>query len=328
MNTPGPRITATTTDIWVDFWNDTFLPWAEGGSGGGANGLAAFLGNGRMISAALLPNDGDNYLPPSPSLAVQLPENTRWVQDGALITLESDTVIAGVPANFAGWIALHVAFDEEAQADIWSLSTHVARPVPGFGVLGHVTADADSVTTIDSSEVQSDVIPTMPLLMQRHQSTEARLAQLEGSTGEGTGTGTSGGFVYAGSAPWLPAPGDDRATSVVIQAQRDDDAATMRQAVADLEARLRDYIENGTDLREELVMQTSNEWQIEALIRLLSKLTEVNTHAPEWLEVAMVKFGTFGHAPDGAPPPAIGINDTPNELLFTTLQIDGEGASP
>ncbi len=230
-------------------------------------------------------------------------------------------ILSGAPASAPSWLYLH-RVDGEFEPE-WESAERPDLVADGIPCLGLVTAGAETLTIDLAHET---TIAPLHVLRDTVVALLSRVTLLEGSAGEGTGT--SGGFAYAGSAPWLAAPGDDRATSVVIQAQRDDDAATMRLAVADLEARLRDYIENGTDLREELVMQTSNEWQIEALIRLLSKLTEVNTHAPEWLEVAMVKFGTFGHAPDGAPPPAIGINDTPNELLFSTLQIDGEGASP
>lgn len=167
--------TANDAPVLTSLLNAEFDAAKANAGDGSSDAVAAFLGNGRLISAPLAADDGDSYLPPSPALAVTLPAGTRWVQNGALIILENDVLISGVPANFTGWVAPLV----DAADESWSLSTYAARPALGSGVLGRVTSDADSVTAIDTSEVQSDVVLTMPLLL-------ARLRPNNGGNASGT----------------------------------------------------------------------------------------------------------------------------------------------
>lgn len=281
-------------------------------------------GCGRVLSGDA---DADGAMVPQigAGLTVRLVTGYEAIIQGQPFVVDDPSgfvVLAGAPASASSWLYLSLA-DGEPVAQ-WESAARPDLVAVGLPCVGLVTAGAESVSSIELSHETT----IAPLYLLRDQMTALlqRVEVLE-SSGGGSAPG-AGGVVYAGNAPWLPAPGDARDTATVIEAKRQEDRDAAHQALVDLEARLRDYIENGTDLREELTMQTSNEWLVESIVRVLSKLAEVNTHAPEWLEVAMVKFGVYGHAPDGAAPPAPGINDTPNFLLHTTLQIEDGGATP
>jgi hypothetical protein len=157
---------------------------ANSGTGSGT-GSASFLRSGRYISAPVEPEGGDAFLPPSPALAILLPEGFEWVQDGRGIVLEDDVIVNGIPANFEGWVRPVYDFEENS----WSLLTYApnARPAKGAGVLGYALADADEVLTIDVSEAKSDVIFTMPYLVSQMLAANAAIAGLLQSGGSSGG---------------------------------------------------------------------------------------------------------------------------------------------
>lgn len=141
---------------------DTTMDAIESGAGSGSSGeaFASFVGNGRIISAAVPVDAGDDFLPDTPSLAIKLPDGMQWIQDGLFITIDGDIVISGISPNFTGWV--QPVYDTDT--DTWSKIEHATRPAKGAGVF-KIVSDVDSVNSVDVSAVNSDTIPTLPYLL-------------------------------------------------------------------------------------------------------------------------------------------------------------------
>lgn len=196
-----PTISATHTDIWLEFWNTTFKDYIEGLATDAGGWPSLLTANGRLVVS-----DSDEWKPVltgSPSLAIVIPDGAQYVIDGKLFTADGDQSLVGLTPNVTRY--LEITVDEEG---VWDYIEHESRPAAGTGVAAKVTTGASSVTDLDTSEAETDVILTMPVLMARLNSFDARLTLLEGGGGGG------GGSTYSGSAPWLSS--DPRATAAVI----------------------------------------------------------------------------------------------------------------
>jgi hypothetical protein len=220
---PNNKITTNSTDNWVPWWNNFWLPnlQAEIDDAGGGFGAGVLTGDGRLVT-----DDGDAgklQMTGSPSLAVILPAGAQIVTDGVLHVVDGDQTLI-VPSGFTGWITPVATVNETTGVVTWSAATSETRNALGTGTAGKVTSSADAVTLLNTSEAESDVILALPVLQARQRSILTRLAALE-SGGSGGG---SGGFAYSGIAPWLPDPGDTRRTDIVIAAMLDELTATLR----------------------------------------------------------------------------------------------------
>jgi hypothetical protein len=169
---------------------------------GGTGGLGFdFFGNGRFVQNDMA--DGAPELPASPALAIVLPEGARLRIDGVDHTLADDVTLTGAPQNATAYCVPSATWDEGSESYEWDATWPTTRPDRGTGVVCKVTTDADEVLTVSSTLADSDVILWLPALI-------ATLLTLSGVDGEG-------GFAYAGVAPWLPSPEDDRETSIVLE---------------------------------------------------------------------------------------------------------------
>lgn len=166
-----PTITSTTTDIWVTFWNNTFLPWLAGQISGAGGWPFPLTQNGRVVLDEA--DAGKAQMTGTPSLAIILPDGAQYVVGGTLYTVSGDQTLT-VSDSFEGWLEPTVEVDE-SDVVTWGTIEHEEHPAPGTGVLGKVTSNVDHVIALDTSESESDVILSMPLLLQR----------LNGTGGEG-----------------------------------------------------------------------------------------------------------------------------------------------
>ncbi len=286
-----PRISATHTDFWVSFWNNTFLPALEGEiSGGGGGWPGALTHDGRILTTGA--TDGAAETTPTPALAIVIPDGAAYVVGGVLKVADEDKTIGGLSPNFTGWLELVVTYNSVSETDDWTVIEHVTRPALGTGILGKVTTGASSVTSLDTSEAESDVILSAPLIASRLRSIEARLALLEGGGGGG-----GGGAAYASFLPWQPSPGDTRDTVTVVNA-----------LLAALEAELRTEIQNGG------VMPFPTPFDI--LANSIAKCAiadgESSPHSIERQEMALIKPGSFGDGSNDTPAHDLGGTLTPN----------------
>lgn len=160
-----PLISETTTDIWLTFWNTTFKAALEAGVAGGSGWPVEFTGNGRIITDSAA--DGAAQETGSPSPNIVIPDGSQYVVGGVLQTADGDQTLGPISPNFTGWLVPVVTFNETSEVYDWTLIEYVTRPALGAGVLGKVTTGATNVTALDTSEAESDVIPTMPLLLAR-----------------------------------------------------------------------------------------------------------------------------------------------------------------
>jgi hypothetical protein len=180
----APKITADFTGIWVEWWNDTFTPWLDSNIAVGGSGSFPFdlSLNGRIVSDyadTLKPTT-----PPSASLAVLLPEGFKFVYNGAVYTAEEDIYLGPITANFNGWVSATVTYNEDSDTYDWTpIETPLGsgRPAYGSGVIAKVEALSDRVDTVDAEGNNSDIIPTMPVLLQ--------IIRAASSGGEGSGSG-------------------------------------------------------------------------------------------------------------------------------------------
>jgi len=127
-----------------------------GGSGTDANALW-FYKTGRTITSPL------PTVAPSPALGVYLPEGFQWFQDGVMITLDEDTFVGDLPANFDGYAVLKATADGDNW--IWiieSTSEDKSTFVGGVGVIGHVITDASGLTSIGTEVADADIVFDMP----------------------------------------------------------------------------------------------------------------------------------------------------------------------
>lgn len=199
---PFPTISGTHTDIWVTFWNTTFKSYIEGLSTGEGGWPAQLTASGRLVVSTS--DEWKATVTGSPGLAVKIPDGAQYIVDGALVTADGDQTIVGLTPNATRW--LEITVDAEG---VWDAIEHETRPALGTGIAAKVTTGASSVTDLDVTEAETDVILSMPVLMARISSFDARLTLLEsGSSGGGSG------FAYAGIAPWLTT--DPRATAEVV----------------------------------------------------------------------------------------------------------------
>lgn len=159
-----------------------------------------FFGNGRFVQNDIA--DGAPELPASPALAVVLPAGARLRIGGVEHTLTDDVTLTGAPQNATAYCVPSATWDEISETYEWDATWPTTRPARGTGVVCKVTTDADEVLTVSSTLADSDVILWLPALI-------ATLLTLSGVDGES-------GFAYAGQAPWLPSPEDDRQTSIVL----------------------------------------------------------------------------------------------------------------
>lgn len=188
---------------------------------GGPGTFPLFSLTGRLQSTTTA-TDHPPEEPPSTALALVLPVGFTWLQDGALFTVtedDGDTLLTGVPANFAGYLSLEVA--EEDGTSTWGLSSSATRGALGSGTLCYVETDSDGVALLDASPLRADVIPPLPLLLRRLQVLEA------GGSGGG---GSGGGAAYASLLPW--SADDPRPTTVVIEEKLGALRAEMLAAIA------------------------------------------------------------------------------------------------
>jgi hypothetical protein len=161
---PALNITANHTDIWLDFWNNTFLPALQTEIGGAGSWPSAFTRDGRIVADE--DDAGAAQMTGSPSLAIILPDGAQYVVNGVLRTVDGDQTLT-VPDSFEGWLVPTATVNETTGVVTWGVAPHEERPALGSGVLGKVTSNVDQVTALDTGEAQSDVILTMPLLLQR-----------------------------------------------------------------------------------------------------------------------------------------------------------------
>jgi hypothetical protein len=161
-NDPGsdyrPRNFIATWDLLCDLLEAAFN---EGGAGGGGALAAEYFQNGWLSAQD---EAGAIGAPNSPNLTVTLRGGGRIVQNGALLVVDGDTIIDGAPANTVSYLTLEHSIGGD-DADIWEPTWHETRPALGAGVLAKITTDADSVTAVDVSEAETDLIPEMPYLL-------------------------------------------------------------------------------------------------------------------------------------------------------------------
>ena len=177
---PFPEISATFTDVWVEFWNVVFKSWADnlsGGTGSASGWPTSFTLNGRILETD--PDTLSARTPGSPALAVILPVGGKWILDGELRVLEDDVTIGDISPVFTGWIVPVATYDEEFDVLIWTHEEYETRPALGTGVACKVETSYDRINTLTITEDECDVIPTLPIIL-------ARMRLLSGG-GSGTG---------------------------------------------------------------------------------------------------------------------------------------------
>lgn len=208
---PTNNITTDSTDVWVSWWNNTWLPnlQAEISGAGGGFGAGVLTLDGRVVA-----DDDDEsalQMTGSPSLAVILPDGAQIVVDGVLRVVDGDQTLP-VPSGFTGWITPVATVNEGTGVVTWSAATSATRGALGSGTAAKVISSADAVTTLDTSETESDVILTMPLLLSRQRDIMTRLTALEGGGG-----GSGGGASAAEHLPWQSAgTGKDTRNTVTV----------------------------------------------------------------------------------------------------------------
>jgi hypothetical protein len=135
------------------------------GTGGTAGWPTPFIKSGRILETEETSHSAQ--MPGSASLSIILPSGGIWVLNGRVITLDSDQVIGPISPNFEGYIVPTVNYDEETETLTWDHEEYAVRPTLGSGVAAKVTTVSDRVTEIDVTEASADVIPTLPLLLER-----------------------------------------------------------------------------------------------------------------------------------------------------------------
>lgn len=123
-----------------------------------------------------------------------------------------------------------------------------------------------------------------------------RLNALETDDGSG-----GNGITYIAPGKWEAS--DPRAASVVI-------AEMIANAV------------NDASSDSPIPMQLPEDRLGEAIMHTRDGLIRLNPAVVDAIEAAELVVGFAGHAVDGSPPPADGINDTDNILLYCSLQVD------
>lgn len=264
---PFPEIAADTTAVWVEFWNIVFRSWIEDyaqGSGALGGWPSVFVLEGRIVEAE---SDGlEVQMPGSASLALVLPEGSKWLIDGRLYEIDTDTTVGGISANFTGWLELRADYDEELETVTFSFDEHETRPSYGAGVVGKVVTISDRVDSIDVDETEADIIPTLPLILNR-----IRVAATTGGSGGG------GDIAYISELGY--SAGDPRPATVVIEEK-------ITQAVADVI----DQIESGGS--REAPTEVDQLWDLS--LGLLRGLREVLPYSVEFLQVGAVRPGIQG----------------------------------
>ena len=141
---------------------------AKANSGTGTGGVIAGLtGSGRLATTEAQAANSGQFLPPTPALAFTLPLGFLWIQDGVAFVADEATVLTGLPASFEGFVTLHAQRNDEGDFIEWTFTTASTRGTLGTGTLSYIETDSDSVTLLDASEVKSDVIFSLPLLLAR-----------------------------------------------------------------------------------------------------------------------------------------------------------------
>jgi len=208
---PTNNITTDSTDVWVSWWNNTWLPnlQAEIDGAGSGFGAGVLTLDGRIVADE---TDGSALqMTGSPSLAVILPDGALIVADGVLRVVDGDQTLP-VPSGFTGWITPVATVNETTGVVTWTGATSATRGALGSGTAAKVISSADAVTTLDTSETESDVILTMPLLLSRQRDIMTRLTALEGGGG-----GSGGGASAAEHLPWQSAgTGKDARDTVTV----------------------------------------------------------------------------------------------------------------
>ena len=282
-----PRITNSPYDdpkVFADTWGTTMalIEGASGATGDSSALLAAFLKNGRI--SGISPT-----LPPSPSLTVTLPDGFQWVQDGQLITVDGDTSVGTVPQNFDGYASLTATWDDGIEDWDYQLSTSTTKPAAGTGIIAKVTSDTTTVTAIDTTEAETDVILTMPDIV-------SRLSSLTG--------GGSGGAAAAELLPWQLAPGDTRDTVTVVTA-----------LLEALSAELTDMINSGGNVKpmQQITDILTHELAIarQSTIALQPPAGERSASA----NIEKTVEGIYGDGSDGHP----------DHLLDSTMDLNEDG---
>lgn len=167
---------------FVATWNHAMelIEQASAGSGGTGTGGANdrwFYKSGRKITSP------KPAVPPSPALGVWLPAGFEWVQDGVPVTLEEGELVAPLPQNFDGYVAIE-AVDDGSGGWEWEIAgTSEERSTlgaGGIGVIGRVATDSVGTVSIGSEPGDADVIYDMPTLV-------ALLGGINSGSGEGEG---------------------------------------------------------------------------------------------------------------------------------------------
>lgn len=263
-----PLISPTDTDEWVSFWNTTWKTYIESIAAGGGNSqlLTLFTKNGRIIE-----QEGDGLearMSETPSLSIVLPSNSKLVLGGVLYILDSDQVLGPIDPNFTGWIVPTVTYDPDSETNIWDLVQYSSRPALGSGVVAKVVTSSDQVDSIDVTEVQTDVIPSIPILVSRIRA---------GGSGPG-GSGT----VYWEDNLWSRA--DPRPVLTVW----DEYYQSILNAI-------QDAFESVGDRSAE----TENDQMWNLALGIVRALRELNPQALRWLNVSSARPGIQGTTSSG-----------------------------
>ncbi len=150
---------------------------------------------------------------------------------GYLELLDSDAPPLSKPGGAFGYMSWY--------GDVLWFDTRQTSPTQieelyGRWCLGKVVTDGVGAVSVDT--VYTDSIPNLATMKALIDALTTRVEMLEsagGGEGGGGGGGGGGGFAYAGVAPWLPDPADDRQTYIVI-------AAMLAALRAELMALIRD----------------------------------------------------------------------------------------
>jgi len=264
---PLPLISPDSTNIWVQFWNETFIPVLEASIGsGGGSGWPSFLSkNGRVVedyADSLKPQ-----LPGSASLAIVLPDGASYVVGGQLYTMDGDTTLGPLTPNQTSWIELTATYDPDSETTVFDFIEHVdTRPAFGLGIVAKTVTLADRTDTVESDGANSDIIPTYPVLM-----------QMLRALGLTEGGGGGGGTTYLSQLKYSPA--DERNAVVVIE-----------ELIANLRNEVTDLIEAGGS--KEPPVEVDQLW--ESVLGLMRGMVEVNPSSMRFLNAGIARPGIYG----------------------------------
>lgn len=176
------------------------------------------------------------------------------------------------------------------------ISDFANNEAAGYPCLGLIKTDAVGITSIDYT--YTDEIQVPALLLQGINRLQGLIDAL----------GVPGGGGGAARLDLLP----------YDAANLDVDSKTkLLQLIAEAEQRAKDYADTGRSKP----MQTDNDHFVEGLVRLWAAVVRVSPEAHDLIEGALVSIGFAGHSLSGdfADP---GVNDTVNQLRYTTLALD------